>query len=185
MRARNYRKKGDIGIPIPTLAQHPTRTCRLAICGPPDRLPDRGGGHRGARPDHHYSWIVVAVAILSQRAIERWPIKVTQRAIGVGIGVILSELLFARLLPEWLAVTCFVAIAGAMPWLWGRSYLLYSAAMTPLIMLVMSGGHPVTGEVPADRLVATLIGAGLVIAAGWAAAAVIRPSPSPESQPLD
>jgi uncharacterized membrane protein YccC len=132
-------------------------------------------------PSHHYSWIVVAVAILSQRAIERWPIKVTQRAIGVGIGVMLSELLFAQILPEWLAVVCFVAIAGAMPWLRRRSYLLYSAAMTPLIMLVMSAGHPVTGEVLIDRLVATLIAAVLVLAAGWALEPSLRPSPSPES----
>jgi hypothetical protein len=130
-------------------------------------------------PDHHYSWIVVAVAILSQRAIERWPIKVTQRAIGVGIGVLLSELLFAQILPEWLAIICFVAIAGAMPWLRRRSYLLYSAAMTPLIMLVMSAGHPVTGDVLVDRLVATLVAAVLVLTAGWVIEPSLRPRPSP------
>jgi hypothetical protein len=135
-------------------------------------------------PAHHYGWIVVAVAILSQRRIERWPLKVTQRTVGVAIGVILSELLFAQMLPKSLTVMCFVAIAGAMPLLRRRSYLLYSAAMTPLIMLVMSGGHPVPGDVLADRLVATMIGAALVVAAGWAAG-LLRTRPSPENRRPD
>lgn len=50
------------------------------------------------------------------------------------------------------------------PLLRARNYLAYTAAMTPLIILILDMGRPSELAVLIDRLIATLVAAGLVIA---------------------
>lgn len=64
------------------------------------------------------------------------------------------------------------ALAGLAPWLRARSYLAYTAGMTPLVILLLNAGRPIAADVLVERVVATLLGAGLVIAAN-------RPAPPP------
>jgi hypothetical protein len=49
------------------------------------------------------------------------------------------------------------------PLLRARNYLAYTAAMAPLIILLLDMGRPPELAVLIDRLVATLVAAGLVI----------------------
>jgi uncharacterized membrane protein YccC len=116
-------------------------------------------------PDHHLYWISVTVAILTQRRVEACPIKTTQRAIGTTIGVAVASLILAIQLPIWGLIVTIGLLAGARPMLKSRNYLAYSAGMTPLIILIMDAGKPLELGVPADRLVATFLGAALVVAA--------------------
>lgn len=120
---------------------------------------------REAFPQHHYGWIAVAVALLTQRQGEGLTIKVAQRALGVAAGVLATELIAARPLPEWALVVVIAGLAATSPWLRKRSYVAYTAAKTPLIMLLTSGGGVIGQGLLADRLVATLIAAALVIGA--------------------
>jgi uncharacterized membrane protein YccC len=57
----------------------------------------------------------------------------------------------------------------------------YTAATTPLIMLLTSGGLTIGQSLLLDRLVATLIAAALVIGA-FQVAERLRPPPSPENR---
>jgi hypothetical protein len=135
---------------------------------------------REAVPDHHYSWIAVAVALLTQRQGDGLVIKVTQRALGVAAGVIATEAIAAHPLPGWALVVIIAGLAAASPWLRKRSYVAYTAATTPLIMLLTSGGETIGQGLLLDRLVATLIAAALVIVA-FLAASRLMPRPSPDS----
>jgi hypothetical protein len=136
---------------------------------------------REAFPDHHFGWIAVAVALLTQRQAEGLTIKVVQRALGVAAGVLATEAIAARPLSGWTLVVIIAGLGALSPWLRKRSYVAYTAATTPLIMLLTSGGLTIGQSLLLDRLIATLIAAALVIGA-FQAAERLRPPPSPESR---
>ena len=85
-------------------------------------------------------------------------------------------------------------LAGLRPLLRARNYLAYTAAMTPLIIVLLDAGATPGIGVLIDRLVATLIGAGLVIATNWLfgkfleavrqLAAAVRPRDSGDPGPI-
>jgi hypothetical protein len=77
-------------------------------------------------------------------------------------------------------VIAIAVLAGLRPLLKARSYLAYSAIMTPLIVLVMGAGHPLGTGILVDRFIATLAGVALIIAANLAAARWTAP-PRPSS----
>jgi len=118
---------------------------------------------REAFPQRHFNWIAVAVALLTQRQAEGLRLKVSQRALGVAAGVLGTELIAARPLADWALVVIIATLAALSPWLRKRSYLAYTAATTPLIMLLTSGGATIGQGLLIDRLVATLVAAALVI----------------------
>ncbi len=103
------------------------------------------------------------MALVAERQLETFPIKVTQRAIGTLIGVLATGLVFADRLPIWGLVIGAGSLAGARPWLKARNYLPYAVAMTPLIIVVMYAGRSGGDNILVDRLVATLVAVGLVI----------------------
>jgi uncharacterized membrane protein YccC len=114
-------------------------------------------------PSHHLHWIGLTVAILTQRQVEHMPVKTTQRALGTAIGVVMAAFTLRSELPSWALAGVVGILAGARPLLRVRSYLAYSAVMTPLIILVIDAGRAPDSGLLLDRLVATLIGAALVI----------------------
>lgn len=135
---------------------------------------------REAMPQHHYSWIAVAVALLTQRQSDGLVVKVLQRAMGVVAGAVATEAIASRPLPGWALVIVIATLAATSPWLRKRSYVAYTAATTPLILLLTSGGGTIGQGLLVDRLVATLIAADLVIIA-FLAARRSMPPPSRES----
>jgi Fusaric acid resistance protein-like len=122
-------------------------------------------------PDHHLHWIALTIVILAQRRTDPVPVRVTQRAIGAGFGVVLAGLCLTVRPPIWLLITLIGLIASTRPLLKARHYLSYTAMMTTLIVLMMDFDQPPDTSVLADRVLATFIGAALVIAAnvvgGW------------------
>lgn len=116
-------------------------------------------------PEHHMHWVALTVALLSQRQVEALPVKATQRALGTALGVAAGGLFVLYRPSDWAIVLGVGLLAAARPLLKARNYLAYAAIMTPLIILVMDAGQPIDLGVLGDRLLATLLGAGLVIAA--------------------
>jgi hypothetical protein len=114
-------------------------------------------------PGHHLHWIGLTVAISTQRQVELVPVKTTQRALGTTIGVIAAGIMLRSGLHPWALVGVLAFLAGIRPLLRVRNYLAYSAVMTPLIILIIDAGRAIDGGLLFDRLVATLIGAALVI----------------------
>jgi hypothetical protein len=118
-----------------------------------------------AWPDHHFSWVLLTVAILTERTIERLPVRITQRAIGTLIGVALASLLLLGRPPDLVLILAVAGLAGIRVVLRARSYLAYSIVMTPLVLLMMEAGQTSDAGALEDRLIATGIGAALVLAA--------------------
>ncbi len=121
-------------------------------------------GLRLVFPSHHYGWIVLTVALLTQRPIEHLPVKTLQRAAGTAAGVALTWGIVIWLPPPMvLGVTiCLLATAASVAR--SRNYLLYSALSTPVILLVLDLGKPIQTALLTDRLVATAVGAAIVVA---------------------
>jgi Fusaric acid resistance protein-like len=115
-------------------------------------------------PDHHLHWIALTVALLAEWQIDAFPVRTTQRALGAAFGVLATGLLIVFPAPPWALGGIMGVLAGLRSLLRARNYLAYTAAMTPLIILLLDAGRPPGVGVLIDRLVATLIGAGLVIA---------------------
>ena len=116
-------------------------------------------------PEHHLYWISVAVAILTRRKLERFPIQTTQRAMGTALGVLAAGWLLMMQPPVWGLILAIGLLALVRPVLKTKNYLAYSAAMTPLIILIMDVGQPPGFGVLVDRLLATVLAAALVLAA--------------------
>ena len=117
-----------------------------------------------AWPAHHLHWIAITAVLLTERKAEPWPAKTAQRAIGTLAGVVGTGLFLAAPLPAWALAAAIGALAAARSWLRERSYLAYTAVTTPLILAILDLGAPPGVEILADRVVATLAGALLVLA---------------------
>ena len=115
-------------------------------------------------PTHHYGWIVLSVALLTQRPIEHLPVKTLQRAIGTALGVGITWGIVATLPPPALLGLMICVLATAASLVRSRNYLLYSSLSTPVILLVLDFDKPIQSALLTDRLVATVVGAGIVIA---------------------
>lgn len=83
-------------------------------------------------------------------------------------------------MPGWALVVAIATLTALSPWLHKRSYVAYTAATTPLIILPTSAGGTIGQRLLLDRLVATLIAAALVVAA-YLAARVLMPRRSRDS----
>jgi hypothetical protein len=174
VRARRHLDPGTdrLAAPAPTSAQRYRRwtqslahlsgwqyTLRLVLCLA------IAGLLRWLWPAHHLYWIALTIALLTQRQLEAFPVRTTQRAIGTTLGVVGASLLLAFRPPAWDLAIGIGLLAGIRPLLRARNYLAYSAVMTPLIILIMDAGEPIAAGVLIDRLIATLVGAALTIAA--------------------
>lgn len=116
-------------------------------------------------PTHHYGWIMLTVALLTQRQLEPFPVKVVQRGFGTALGVALTWVVVTGIAaPVALAlVICVLATGAAIAR--PRNYLVYAVLATPVILLVLDIGKPIEPALLVDRLVATLLGAAIVVAA--------------------
>jgi Fusaric acid resistance protein-like len=119
-------------------------------------------------PDHHLHWISLTIVLLAQRRADLMPVKITQRALGAGLGGIVASLCVAARPPAWLLIAGIGLIAGSRPLLKARHYLSYSAMMTTLIVLMIDFEEPLEQAVLADRTLATFIGGSLVVIANLA-----------------
>jgi len=132
---------------------------------------------RSLWPDHHLYWMALTVVILTQRQVERLPVMTTQRAVGTALGVLAASLFLVYRPPVWGMIACIGLLAGMRPLLKVRNYLLYSAIMAPLILLLLDGSDPIRPGLLLDRIGATVAGALLVLAANAIAAGVLaRPA---------
>jgi fusaric acid resistance family protein len=123
-----------------------------------------------AWPRHHTYWIALTAALVLRRQRSELHERAFERAAGTAVGVVVGGLLLAWPLPAWALIVAIAAIAAARPVLRERSYLGYSVVMTPLIVMLMDFGRPATPMLMADRLLATLAGCLLAVAAArWLA----------------
>ncbi len=135
---------------------------------------------RAAWPSHHYGWTVLTVALLSQRALEHVPIKLTQRTLGTVLGVGATWAIFTGVTSTIGLAVLICLLAVAAPIARARSYLAYASIATPAILLVLDMAKPIDTGLLVDRLVATCVGAAIVLVANLAADRWI---PKPAARP--
>jgi len=138
-------------------------------------------------PDHHFYWIMLTVALLTERPVEHLPVKTLQRMIGTVTGVALTWLILMGI-PSPVGVAISICLlATAVPLARARSYLLYSVLSTPVILLVIDLNRAIEPSLLTDRLIATAVGAGIVLAGNVVldrllAAAQRRAAAAPEAE---
>ena len=120
-------------------------------------------GLRHLFPAHHYAWIVLTAALLTQRPLEHVPVRITQRSAGTLLGVLSTWFILLARPTGWALALAICLLGTAAPLARARNYLLYATFSTPVILLVMDLGRPIEAALLVDRLAATLIGAAIVI----------------------
>ena len=132
-------------------------------------------------PAHHFTWIVLTAALLTQRQLEHVPVKITQRSAGTILGVLSTWLILLVRPTGWTLALAICGLGTAAPLARARNYLLYATLSTPVILLVMDIGKTVDAALLVDRLTATLIGAVIVIALNVMMDRLISLQPKPSA----
>jgi Fusaric acid resistance protein-like len=128
---------------------------------------------RSRWPAHHLHWVAITVVLLAERQLGASAVKITQRGAGTLAGVLVAGLLAEWNAGAWAIAAAVAVLAGLRPLLRVRNYLAYTAVTTPLILALLDAGQPQEPGILVDRLMATLAGAALVLAAN----ALFRASP--------
>jgi hypothetical protein len=124
----------------------------------------------------HAYWIVVTAALVVTRATAGTHVRALQRTLGTLAGVVIGTVLLAAHTPTWGVLAAIALIAGLRPLLKARNYLAYSAVMTPLVVMLLEFGHPFDPSIMVERLLGTLAGCAIAMAADFVAPAVERDS---------
>jgi uncharacterized membrane protein YccC len=93
--------------------------------------------------------------------------RAVARAAGTAAGVLAGSALLLATPPSWLFVLLVTGLAGARPFLKARNYALYATVMTPLVVLLLDVGQPVTAATIGYRLANTAIGSAIALGAGY------------------
>ena len=136
--------------------------------------------HRVWKSPHAY-WVVVTAALVVTRATAGAHVRALQRTFGTMIGVVLGTLLLASNIATWTVLAAIAVFAGLRPLLKARNYLVYSAVMTPLVVLLLEFGRPFDPSIMVERLLATLAGCAIAMAADFVAPATPRADAGPAS----
>jgi uncharacterized membrane protein YccC len=91
---------------------------------------------------------------------------VVLRAIGTVVGVLLAAGLLAIAPHGWLSVLFLVVVAAALPEALSRHYGLFTAAVTSVVLLLISQTHLFPQQIPPERLVNSLLGCGIALVVG-------------------
>lgn len=137
----------------------------------------------GSWPSPHAYWVVVTAALVVTRATAGTHIRALQRTLGTMAGVILGSVLLASRLAGWAVFVAIALFAGLRPLLKARNYLAYSAIMTPLVVMLLEFGRPFDPSILVERLLATLAGCAIAMAADFVAPAMPREGARPPQAP--
>ncbi|MFI6598321.1 FUSC family protein [Nonomuraea sp. NPDC050536] len=134
---------------------------RLALC----LAVAEGIGAVWAQPSP--AWIAVTVVIVVGRRADGALRRPLERAAGTAAGVTAGSAMLLWVPPPWALVPVVAVLAGVRPLLKERNYTLYAMVMTPLVLLLMQGGAPITPATIGYRLADTVIGCAVALAIGY------------------
>lgn len=119
-------------------------------------------------PGHHGYWASVTVVLVIQRDMANALKRNAERAVGTLVGVLLTALLLLASPSAWVLVLIVAWLSAIRPMLRDINYVLYTAMITPLIILLLDFGHGFSWQTLSDRLVATLVGCAISLLLGFA-----------------
>ncbi|MFC4606168.1 FUSC family protein [Rhodococcus kronopolitis] len=108
-----------------------------------------------------------AIAAMQGLTFSHTAQRAIARLLGNVGGAVIAALLIAAAPNYWQAVVVIVALQVVAELLVVRNYALTSLAVTPMALLMVGLGTPVTPDIAVDRVLDTLVGAvvGVVVAA--------------------
>ncbi len=118
-------------------------------------------------PHDHSYWISLTVAIVVHRDLSAALTRTLQRALGTFLGVLLVSTFLLGLPPLWVIIAMVAVLAAARTILININYTAYTAAMTPLIILLLDFGRPISPAILANRLIATFAGCLIALIPGY------------------
>lgn len=132
----------------------------------------------------HAYWVVVTASLVVTRATAGAHVRALQRTLGTMAGVVLGTAMLASHLATGAVLGAIALFAGLRPLLKVRNYLVYSAIMTPLVVMLLEFGRPFDPSILVERLLATLAGCAIAMAADFVAPATPREGARPPQAPL-
>lgn len=107
-------------------------------------------------------WVALVVVLVVHRNLPTTMSRITMRAIGTCIGVVIASAMLLWSIPSGVFILIITVLALVRPYAKSRNYLYYTAVMTILIISLLEFNEPYIQGIILDRLVNTLT--GLVIA---------------------
>jgi uncharacterized membrane protein YccC len=111
-------------------------------------------------------WVAMTAALALKPNSGSVFARVVLRAIGTVVGVLLAAGLLAIAPHGWLSVLFLVVVAAALPEALSRHYGLFTAAVTSVVLLLISQTHLFPQQIPPERLVNSLLGCGIALVVG-------------------
>jgi len=113
-------------------------------------------------------WVILTTVIVLKPDYGSVLVRAVQRGIGTVIGAVLGAAILA-IVPygPWLLLP-FAILAALLPYGRSRNYGLFSAFLTPLVVLLIDLLAPAGWYLALDRLVDTLLGCAIVLLVGYA-----------------
>jgi hypothetical protein len=136
-------------------------TVRITVCLAAAEMIRRIWPH-----DHSY-WISLTVAIVVHRDLSSALTRTLQRALGTFLGVMLISIFLLGFPPLWVVIAVVAGLSAARSVLIDINYIAYTAAMTPLIILLLDFGRPPSTAILTSRLLATLTGCLIALILGY------------------
>jgi uncharacterized membrane protein YccC len=112
-------------------------------------------------------WITLTVAVVMKPDFGSVFARAVQRGIGTVIGVLIGAAVVAFLPLGWPQVVALAVFAGAMPIVIIRNYGLFSAFLTPVIVILLELAHGDDPALVVGRVTDTLIGCAIVLLIGY------------------
>lgn len=112
-------------------------------------------------------WVALTVAVVLKPDFGSVFARALQRGIGTVLGVGLGAVVIAAVPVDPFRLVAVAAFAALLPIMIRRNFALFSASVTPVIILLigqLSGGD---WQIVFERLVDTLIGCAIVLLAGY------------------
>jgi uncharacterized membrane protein YccC len=112
-------------------------------------------------------WITLTVAVVMKPDFGSVFARAVQRGIGTVVGVLIGAAVVAFLPLGWPQVVALAVFAGAMPIVILRNYGLFSAFLTPVIVILLELAHGDDPGLVVSRVTDTLIGCAIVLLIGY------------------
>lgn len=111
-------------------------------------------------------WVAMTVALTLKPNSGSVFARVVLRAVGTVLGVLLAAAVLALVPAGWPTLPFLLVLAAFLPEALSRHYGLFTVVVTSMVLLQLSQSHVFPEQVPAVRLVDSLLGCAIVLVVG-------------------
>ena len=113
----------------------------------------------------HGYWLAISVAVVLRPGLEPTAERITQRVAGSLVGGVAGAVIIVQVGDSWTLIVLATLLVGIATALLLTDYRIASALLTAGILAMLDAGHGISVEAVDDRLLATVVGAGLALVA--------------------